>query len=115
HVETTNQYRHMPLAKAASYGNEPVVELLLDQGAKIGAPDNNGWTAVIRASLMGNRATVRLLLDRWAKIEASDEEGSTPLQWATYNGHDDAVKLLIDRGPIKYDETYIHGLYCAAV
>ncbi|RYP72090.1 hypothetical protein DL771_004421 [Monosporascus sp. 5C6A] len=67
HLETRDRRRRTPLLKAATDGNEVVVQLLLDRGAKLDASDLGGWTALLCASYGGHDAVVKLLLDRGAK------------------------------------------------
>jgi ankyrin repeat protein len=58
-----------PLLKAAEYGNEAVVKLLL-----------------------------KLLLEKGADLEFEDIDGRTPLSYAAENGHEAVVRLLLDNG-----------------
>ncbi|KAI1165872.1 hypothetical protein F5B18DRAFT_660161 [Nemania serpens] len=98
HLETRNRYGQTPLTEAAMYGNEVVVQLLLDRGAKIDASDDSRCTALMYASSRSYNAIAKLLLDGGANVDASDERGRTALVCALLSRHDAMVKLLLDRG-----------------
>ena len=98
HLETRDRRRRTPLLKAATDGNEVVVQQLLDRGAKTEASDDDGWTALVHASERGHDTIVKQLLDRGAKTEASNTIGWTALMCASWHGHDTIVKQLLDQG-----------------
>ncbi|KAI8630284.1 ankyrin repeat-containing domain protein [Xylariaceae sp. FL1651] len=87
-----------PLLKSAADGNEVVLRLLLDCGAKVDAQDDDGGTALILASKNGYDGIVEQLLDRGAKVDAQNNDGWTALITASEYGHDSVVKQLLDRG-----------------
>ncbi|KAA0147614.1 hypothetical protein FNF27_06274 [Cafeteria roenbergensis] len=58
----------------------------------------NGWTALIWATLRDHVAVATLLLDRGADIEAKDSGGQTALTIASLGGPSDVAKLLVERG-----------------
>ncbi len=77
-----------------------VVALLLDEGAEIDAVDEEGRTALMRAS--GGHSdldTIKLLLDRGADLHTRDHSGCSALLHAARHWWDpEAVELLLDRG-----------------
>ncbi|KAK8062860.1 ankyrin repeat-containing domain protein [Apiospora hydei] len=81
-----------PLIKAARDGDEIVLKMLLNGGAKPGTQDFNGRTALVHASERGFDSVVKLLLDRGADVDAT-----TALLYAAAHGHDRVVKLLLDQ------------------
>ncbi|KAM0511982.1 hypothetical protein ACHAPE_009338 [Trichoderma viride] len=91
-----------PLCRAASYGSEACVRLLLSRGAHIETTNETGRTPLSWAAGGAHVAAVRLLLDWGAQIDAADANGRTPLSWVagTYkqNNVKAVVQLLLDRG-----------------
>jgi hypothetical protein len=57
-------------------------------GTVVGANDNNGGTALHRATTNGHDATGQLLLECGAEISAKGKEGRTALHGAALNGYD---------------------------
>jgi hypothetical protein len=54
---------------AARQQNLEMVTILIENGADVNAADNEGWTALMRASLAGKGDIVDLLLDKGAKAD----------------------------------------------
>jgi ankyrin repeat protein len=61
------------------YRNEEVVRILLEKGANINTPNNNGETPLSTAAVLGKVKLVRLLLTNNANINSRDNKGKTPL------------------------------------
>ncbi|KAJ1322984.1 ankyrin repeat domain-containing protein 50 [Microdochium nivale] len=78
------------LQAAVSSGNEELVQLLLDSGAKV----RQGGDALRMASSRGYEKTVQLLLNNGAHLNAQSES----LQIASSGGHEKIVQLLLDNG-----------------
>jgi ankyrin repeat protein len=76
----------------------PLVQALLDHGAKVDAEDDFEWTALHVAATNGAWSVVQLLLDRGAQIDAETDDGRTALHLAARNGARPVTQLLIDRG-----------------
>jgi ankyrin repeat protein len=81
------------------------VRLLLSKGASVRARDENGSTALARASGHGETAVVKLLLEKGAEVEATDSTGTTALIAAACDcpiidqpATDDSVRLLLGHG-----------------
>ncbi|AOY00073.1 hypothetical protein BJP62_06195 [Jeongeupia sp. USM3] len=74
------------------------LQLYLDAGVKIDGADDNGWTALMRASFDGSAASAEWLLTRGADIHACDRGGYVPLHWAALNGYDTVAGMLVGRG-----------------
>jgi hypothetical protein len=68
---------------AAETGNVHLVQLLLDKGADINAPDPWGATAVVDAAFVGSPEIVKLLISRGADVNANDD-GATALGYAAH-------------------------------
>ncbi|XP_044493333.1 ADP-ribosylation factor GTPase-activating protein AGD1-like isoform X2 [Mangifera indica] len=60
-----------------------MVELLLQYGANVNAPDSSGKTPLHHSVISGRTSIAKLLLARGADPQAVDRDGSTPLQLAS--------------------------------
>jgi ankyrin repeat protein len=83
-----------PICLAVVGDQATVVDLLLDHGADIDAPDLLGQTPLLYAALMGHDALVELLLSRGADIDARNVVGLAPVHGAALCGHLDVMHRL---------------------
>ena len=74
------------------------IKFMIDNGADINYLDNNGRSALMKASEKGSRDIVQLLLQNRADVNAKDNLGNTVLTNALNNGKKDIVELLLVRG-----------------
>jgi ankyrin repeat protein len=88
---------YTPIFGAAYRGDEAMVKLLLDNGAKI-APFGSHNSAFNHAAQGGHIAIVKMFLDEGADINRNGIDGATPLHNAVIGGHVEMVKLLLDNG-----------------
>lgn len=86
------------LMMAARNDNRPVLNLLLQNGAKVNVQDKYGWTALFYASYFGHANCAEVLLERGAHINLVDQDGMSCLIWAAGRGHHLVVDLLIKHG-----------------
>jgi len=92
---------HGPLHVAARFCPSPVVQMLLDAGARVEALTNTGDTALHMAVTRGDAhavEVVRLLLSRGAVVDCCNSAAVTPLLYACQHGSLDVVAELIDAG-----------------
>lgn len=83
------------LYAAARNGNDEVVVLLLDHGARVDARGFFGGTGLMWAAVNGHASTVKLLLSRGADPTLKDAHfGGTAEAWADEGGHPDIAALL---------------------
>lgn len=75
-----------PLHLAVLRGHAPLVRLLLQRGAPVGAVDRAGRTALHEAAWHGHSRVAELLLQRGASAAARSGTGLTPLHWAAALG-----------------------------
>jgi len=87
-----------PLHEAAISGHIGVVEILLNNGARVDALDNMGYTPLHRAVENGHTDVAKLLIDKGADVNAETLEGLTPLHIAIRNNNIDLVKFLLSAG-----------------
>ena len=88
-----------PLLMAARSGSAAIIELLLDRGADVDAPNAAGTTALMLAAAAGKPDAVKLLLDRGADVDARDTiNGQTAAMFAAATNSAGAIKLLAEHG-----------------
>jgi len=97
---------HPPLVEAAKASLLKTAKLLVSKGAKAGATDGDGLTALHHASANGDIEMVKFLLSKGAKASAQDGEGRTSLhmvaQKCPLEGEClDVAKLLTKKGAKK--------------
>ena len=86
-----------PLIYAARWASPRSLQLLLDAGATINLPDNDGDTALITAARRGDRDCVKILLDNNADILHTDKQNTNALQAAVESHNVECIKTLVDR------------------
>eukprot|EP00975_Prorocentrum_lima_P054440 11417440-Prorocentrum_lima.AAC.1 len=74
---------------AAEFDQSEAVQLLIDRGANLEKPQNNGATPLCVAAQGGRIGVVRTLLAAGADMEAKENKGWTPLCNAAVKGHTD--------------------------
>jgi ankyrin repeat protein len=106
-----------PLLRAAKALDAPAIKLLLDHGAIVDLPNNQGWTPTVAASGMGSVdadtrgyfttsdvqersiASLDLLLSRGGALNGgAGRFKATPLQGAAFWGWDKVVEYLLNKG-----------------
>ncbi|KAJ7985698.1 hypothetical protein DPEC_G00343150 [Dallia pectoralis] len=116
-VNTKDDQGMTPLMYASLCGDEALVQILLEAGAKFDLaipccshkkpsvhPDSRGWVALTFAVLHGHLAVAQLLLEAGADVEGtavmSSQESSaaTPLQLACAAGDHEMTSLLLAHG-----------------
>ena len=83
---------------AAAEGHGPVVQTLIDHGARTPARSNSGATPLWFAARKGSMTAVRALLAAGSDVNERRPDGATPLLMAVINGHEDLVDLLLETG-----------------
>lgn len=87
-----------PLFEAIEGDHPQAVELLLEAGASVSMPDEDGHSPLWHAAGVGNVEVGRLLLEYGAPIEVGTQDGGTPLAWAARADHTAFVDLLLNEG-----------------
>mmetsp|Transcript_25851 Transcript_25851/g.42443 ORF Transcript_25851/g.42443 Transcript_25851/m.42443 type:complete len:1264 (-) Transcript_25851:613-4404(-) len=87
-----------PLACAAERGYSKVVEILVNKGADVNAPDCKKNRPIHLAADAGHYETVKLLLDLGAEPDLQSKDGYTPLHRAVMHCFVDIADLLLERG-----------------
>lgn len=91
---STNSMKNTPLHAAAAGRQAELVDLLLDQGADVGAMQTGGWTALHAAAQNGDLPMVQSLIAHGAQVQTRAENLQTPLDMAMLKGHGDVAELL---------------------
>ncbi len=87
-----------PLHVAASRGQSAVAQLLLDYGADIHGPTDDGeWTRLVFAAYRGHADVAKVLIENGAGVTASD---GNPIHYSGQRKHKDICRLLVEHGAI---------------
>ena len=86
------------LVTASAAGDRDAFEDALRQGARPGARDRIGATALTSAAMAGEVQTVERLLALGVDVNAPDARGITPLMYAAGANHLPVVRLLLAHG-----------------
>ena len=79
-------------------GGTDVVKLLLAESADVNAADEDGYTALMGASLDDHHEVVKILLEHGAQMEAKDNKDKTALKCAQEENKMNVVEVLIKHG-----------------
>ena len=83
------------VSRFAALGNIDMINLLTEFGANANAPNAQGTTPLMAASLKGNPAVVHQLVVGGAALNVTDSQGATALVYAVRGGHPAVVHLLL--------------------
>ncbi len=97
-IDLETKSGHTALIRAASLSRAPVVEALLDRGAKIDYVNKFGKTALHYAVLTGNVTCVRMLIERFANQSIRDHDGLTPYELAERENFVNIMSMLSQFG-----------------
>ena len=94
-----NALRRNALMVASFEGHLDIVQLLLDNGAKVNDVDSTGMTALMLAAERGHLEIVKLLLSKGANIDNKTTVGlpQNALEIARQNGHNNVAEVLQKR------------------
>jgi ankyrin repeat protein len=111
HYDYANSYT--PLIIAVLKGNETIVEILLDKGAKVNDQDKYGYTALMYAVINDNKNIVKMLLDKFADVNIMNKLYQTALMIAEDQHNPDIIDILKNKEnmeTIYADEVDVHFL-----
>ena len=83
-----------PLHYAASSGQLPLIELLIQNHAYIDAESPNGTTPLMMASMYGTPAAVKLLLGEGADPQLKNQQGLSAAEFAKRANRQDVAELI---------------------
>ncbi|KAF9884290.1 hypothetical protein FE257_001920 [Aspergillus nanangensis] len=90
-----DSYGRTPLFWAASRSNQPIMDLLLRNGAEVNARDHNKMTALHLAAQERHTGAIPFLLRNGANLALKDRRGNTPLTMAIKIGSREVIRLLL--------------------
>lgn len=103
-IDTQADNGSSALALAASKGNLPIAQWLVESGADIQQRNNQAknsnyqTTPLMRAGYGGNANLVALLLARGAQATDTDAVQRTPLHFMAWGGCVECIRMLTERG-----------------
>ncbi|MCG9911178.1 MAG: ankyrin repeat domain-containing protein [Flavobacteriales bacterium] len=102
-INARDKYGASPLMTAARWGNIPMVQFLLRNGATPDQPRSEaGRTALhVACAYYGGMQICKALIAAGADVNAVTQKGESPLMLAATNGKADVVELLLQRGADK--------------
>jgi ankyrin repeat protein len=77
---------------------EQVEEFVAAHPKDIDTQDQNGWTALMKASFHGQKEIVLFLLEKGASVHVRTTSQHTALMAAANRGQSDIMEILLDRG-----------------
>jgi ankyrin repeat protein len=88
------------LGLACYFGQYEVARYLIEQGADINLPSQNGFNVYpIHSAAAGNYTDIlRLLIESGAQVNVKQQAGSTPLHAAAQYGNLDMLIILLENG-----------------
>jgi ankyrin repeat protein len=88
-----------PLITAVeNYAPFSIVKMLIEHGADVNAPNEQGCTPLLAAATRGNSDIVQLLVEKGAQVDNAAGCGCTPFAHTCEAGHADCIQLLLDNG-----------------
>lgn len=98
-INARNRHGMTALMKAAFFGHEPVVRVLLERGADPNLIRNDRFTALALAAFFGHGETVTTLIEFGAKTEAVTRCGASARTWAKVRTFDEVARCLETHTP----------------
>jgi hypothetical protein len=93
-INARNRHGMTALMKAAFFGHEPVVRVLLERGADPNLIRNDRFTALALAAFFGHAETVKTLIEFGARAEVVTRAGASARTWAKARTFDDVARCL---------------------
>jgi len=98
-INARNRHGMTALMKAAFFGHEPVVRVLLERGADPNLTRNDRFTALALAAFFGHAETVQTLIEFGARTEAVTRAGASARTWAKARTFNDVARCLEKHAP----------------
>ncbi len=98
-INAHNRYGMTALMKAAFFGHEPVVRVLLERGADPNLIRSDRFTALALAAFFGHGETVKTLIEFGARTEAVTRAGASARTWARARTFEEVARCLDTYAP----------------
>lgn len=87
-----------PLGLASFFGSFDAAKLLIERGAEVNSPSQNGMRVMpLHSAVAGNYLDIaRLLLEHGAQVNITQADAFMPLHGAAQNGNAAMIRLLLD-------------------
>ena len=97
-VNTYSKDGFTALGLAAYFSNEEIARLLIEKGADVNMPANNGYNVfpIHSAVASGNINITKMLINAGANVNVMQQAGFTPLHAAAQQGNIDLIILLLE-------------------
>ena len=97
-VEVRDAKNLTPLHVAASRGKSDIAQLLIDFGADVHGPTDDGeWSPLVFAAYRGHVEVARILLENGAGVTADD---GNPIHFSGQRKHKELCRLLVEYGAV---------------
>lgn len=100
-INARNRHGMTALMKAAFYGHEPTVRVLLEHGADPNLMRNDSFTALALAAFFGHGEIVKTLIEFGARTEVVTRAGASARAWARARTYEDVAQCLEQHAPPK--------------
>lgn len=100
-INARNRHGMTALMKAAFFGHEPIVRVLLEHGADPNLRRNDSFTALALAAFFGHGEIVKTLIEFGARTEAVTRAGASARAWARARTYEDVARCLEEHAPPK--------------
>jgi len=100
-INARNRHGMTALMKAAFFGHEPVVRVLLEHGADPNLMRNDSFTALALAAFFGYGEVVKTLIEFGARTEIVTRAGASARAWARARTYEDVAQCLEAHAPPK--------------
>ena len=100
-INARNRHGMTALMKAAFFGHEPVVRVLLEHGADPNLMRNDSFTALALAAFFGHGEIVKTLIEFGARTEVVTRAGASARAWARARTYDEVARCLETHAPPK--------------
>jgi quinoprotein dehydrogenase-associated probable ABC transporter substrate-binding protein len=104
-IDSQDLQGETPLHHALVRRLQPMIKLLLDHGASVGAKDRDGWSPLMTAAWSDDAAAIKLLVAHKADPSFAGPGNLTPLAIALEYGKDAAAVALVEAGA-----DYVHPM-----
>ena len=100
-INARNRHGMTALMKAAFFGHEPVVRVLLEHGADPNLMRNDSFTALALAAFFGYGEVVKTLIEFGARTEVVTRAGASARAWARARTYEEVAQCLEKHAPPK--------------